>query len=120
MEKLIAWVEIPTENFERALTFYNSVFDFDLQTIDCGGESKMACFPGGEGAVIYEPGYKPSQNGVVVSLNTGNKLDQVMQKISMNGGKILRPKTKIEVEGRGYFSVCLDCEGNRIGLYGDN
>ena len=31
MEKLISWVEIPAENFERAVNFYNSVFNLGLK-----------------------------------------------------------------------------------------
>jgi len=30
--------------------------------------------------------------------------------IEKNGGKIIRPKTKIEAEGRGYFSLFIDSE----------
>ncbi len=37
--------------------------------------------------------------------------------ITRNGGKIIIPKTKIEAEGRGWFAVFADSEGNRIGLY---
>jgi predicted enzyme related to lactoylglutathione lyase len=29
------------------------------------------------------------------------------------------PKTKIEVEGKGYFALFIDCEGNKEGLYGN-
>ena len=117
-KKLVAWVEIPTTDFLRGVNFYNAVLKTELQIIDCG-EEKMACFPGGEGAVIYAPGYRPSPDGVVVSLDTGNELDATMERVIANGGKILVPKTKIEVEGRGFFAIFTDCEGNRLGLYGN-
>ena len=118
MRKLVSWVEIPTENFDRAVDFYNSILNIGLEKVDCG-EEKMACFPSGDGAVIYSPGYKPSKEGVIVSLNAENDLEGVMEKITKNGGAIVQPKTKIEVEGRGYFSIFIDSEGNKIGLYGD-
>ncbi len=118
MKKLISWVEIPAENFERAVKFYSSILKLELQIIDCGQE-KMACFPNGEGAVSYAPNFKPSKNGVLVSFNTNNDLEGTIERIKINGGTIVQPKTKIEAENRGYFAIFIDCEGNKVGLYGE-
>jgi predicted enzyme related to lactoylglutathione lyase len=41
MRKLISWFDIPTSNFNRAVKFYQNVFDLMLNIVDCGGE-KMA------------------------------------------------------------------------------
>jgi len=117
MEKLIAWVEIPSKDFERAVKFYNSLFSLDLKG-ESDGNEKMACFPTGEGAIIQSPGFEPSNQGVVVSFNTGENLDETLQKVEQLGGKIVRPKTKIDAEGMGYFALFIDGEGNRVGLYG--
>lgn len=119
MKKLVSWVEIPAADFKRAVKFYNAILEIDLQETDCGVE-KMACFPSGEGAISYAPDFNPSKDGVLVSLNTGSDLDKTMDRIEKNGGRIIQPKTKIQVENRGYFSLFIDCEGNKIGLYGDN
>jgi len=54
-----------------------------------------------------------------VSFNTGKDLDGTIARILENGGELVIPKTKIQVEGRGYFAVFIDCEGNKVGLYGD-
>jgi len=118
MKKLVSWVEIPTVDFKRAVMFYSTVLRIELQETDCGTE-KMACFPSGEGAIISAPGFHPSKDGVLVSLNTGNDLDSTMIRIEENGGRIIQPKTKIQVENRGYFSLFIDCEGNKLGLYGE-
>ncbi len=118
MENLIAWVEIPSEDFNRAVAFYKQLLQMELEIIDCDTE-KMACFPGGEGAIINAKGYTPSREGVLVSLNTGKKLDATIKRIEELDCEITIPKTKIQAEGRGYFAVFIDCEGNRIGLYGD-
>lgn len=118
MKKLVSWVEIPAVDFERAVTFYNTILGIELQVIDCGTE-KMACFPSGEGAISFAPGFNPSKDGVLVSLNTENDLDNTMSRIENNGGKIVQPKTKIEAENHGYFALFIDCEGNKLGLYGD-
>lgn len=119
MKKLISWVEIPASDFERAVKFYNSVLNLNLE-ISIFGEEKMACFPGGEGAISFAPGLNPGSDGVLVSLNTGNDLEGTLEKVLANNGKIVQPKTKIEVEGLGYFAVFIDSEGNKVGFYGDN
>ncbi|MFW5830607.1 MAG: VOC family protein [Prolixibacteraceae bacterium] len=119
MEKIVSWIEIPATDFNRAVNFYNRVLKAELNVIDCGESEKMACFPTGEGAISQAPGFKPSENGTLVSLNAGKDLDGAIERVLKNGGKIATPKTKIEAEGRGYFALFIDCEGNKIGLYGD-
>ncbi len=118
MKKLISWLEVPAVNFDRAVRFYSSVFNLNMEKIDCG-EEKMACFPGGEGAVSYAPNFNPSSDGLLVSFNVSDNLESTILRIEENGGKIVQPKTKIEAEGRGYFAVFIDCEGNKVGLYAD-
>jgi predicted enzyme related to lactoylglutathione lyase len=118
MTKLISWVEIPATDFERAVSFYRSVLKIDLQTIDCSDE-KMACFPGGEGAVSFAPGFKPGRDGLLVSFNAEKDIEGAIERIKENGGTVVQQKTKIEAEGRGFFALFIDSEGNRVGLYGD-
>ncbi len=118
MTKVISWVEIPAEDFERAVNFYKSILNIDFQIIECKQE-KMACFPNGEGAISYAPNLKPGKNGVLVSFNVEKNLKGAIDRIKENNGTIIQPKTKIEAEGRGYFAVFIDCEGNKVGLYGD-
>lgn len=118
MTKLISWVEIPAVDMQRATKFYNSVLDLDLEIQDFGSE-KMACFPSGEGAISLASGFEPSENGVLVSLDTGDDLDGVLVRITDNGGRVVQKKTKIQAEGRGYFALFIDTEGNKLGLYGN-
>ena len=117
MDKLIAWVEIPSADFERAVKFYSSVFRLDLKPVDCGNGEKMACFPTGEGAIVYSPDAQPSENGVIVSFTVPDSIEAAITRIEQGNGKVVIPKTKIEAEGWGYFAVCTDSENNKIGLY---
>ena len=116
MEKFISWVEIPASDFGRAIPFYSQVFNMELKTFEGGGE-KMAFFPGGEGAISFAPDFNPSRDGVLVSLNAGKDINAILQRIEKHGGELVKPKTKIEGEGRGYFALFVDSEGNRLGLY---
>jgi len=119
MKKIIAFTEIPAANFERAVSFYQRILNQKLEIAE-SPEEKMACFPSGEGAISYAADFKPSSGGVLVSLNTGHPIDEAIRLVESHGGTILTPKTKIEVEGQGYFAIFADTEGNRIGLYGDS
>jgi len=119
MKKVISWVEIPATNMKRAILFYNALLGLDLELLDFGVE-KMACFPNDEGAISLAPGFSPSNDGVLVSLYMEHPLEEAMETIIKNGGSVVKPKTKIEAEGRGYFALFMDSEGNRMGLYGDS
>ncbi len=116
MKKLIEWVEIPTVDLTRAVQFYNTVFHMSMEALDFGSE-KMAVFPTGEGALFYKEGFEPSEQGARVSFRVVDTIDETCTRIIENEGKVILPKTKIEVEGKGFFALVLDSEGNKIGLY---
>lgn len=118
MGKLISWIEIPVTDFQRAVNFYQNVFNFELETKD-SGEEKMAFFPGGEGVLFYKPGFTPSAAGVIINLDAGSRFDEAMSRISENGGKIIRQKTPVKSGGTGFFALFIDSEGNRLGLNGE-
>ena len=117
MKKLIAFVEIPTTDFERAVKFYSSVFKMDLSSVCCDDNEKMAFFPTGEGAIVYSSHVRPSESGVLVSLTVPDSIEATISRIEQENCKVIIPKTKIEAEGMGYFAVCTDSENNKIGLY---
>lgn len=118
MRKLISWVEISATDIERATKFYGRVLNLDLKVLDFGKE-KMACFPNGEGAICQTADFNPAKNGVLVSFDAGKDLNAALAIVAENGGEIVQPKTTIEAEGRGYFALIIDTEGNKVGLYED-
>lgn len=121
MKKLLVFFEIPAANFNRAVEFYETILNVKTTIYDCEKE-KMAFFPEEDGkcpgAISFATNFLPSQNGILVSLNCED-MDATHSLIEANGGKIIIPKTKIEAEGRGYFSTFIDSEGNLVGLYSD-
>ena len=118
MRKIISWVEVPATDIERAANFYSKVLNIEMKVMDFG-EEKMACFPNGEGAISQSPDFNSSKDGVLVSFYTEKGLDNALIIAIENGGEIVQPKTKIEAEGRGYFALIVDTEGNKVGLYED-
>lgn len=121
MKRLVSFFEIPSVDFNRAVKFYETVLNLKLGVFECD-EEKMAFFPeeDGEmtGAVSYASDFLPSDNGVLIHFHVED-MESALERICENGGRIVRPKTKIEAEGCGYFSLFIDCEGNRLGLYSD-
>ena len=111
MNNLIAFFEIPTVDFYRAINFYETIFECETE--------KMACFiEQGEavGALFYAPSYQPSPDGILIHFNSQD-IEDTLSKVLDKGGKIIIPKTKIEAENKGYFAVLEDSEGNHVGIY---
>jgi len=115
------WFEIPVQDMDRAIAFYNEVFQVEIKKQNFGG-LEMGWFPfhenakGASGTLIKsENNYKPSINGSLVYLNCGD-VDNELNRIEKAGGKILKAKTLIS-EDHGYMALFTDTEGNRVALY---
>ena len=120
---VVGWFEIPTTDMDRAVKFYETVFDLKLQR-EKMGELDMAWFPfnmegyGSAGSLVYMPDfYKPSGEGTVVYLtaNSGD-LSKEMGRVESAGGKILMEKKQISDE-HGFMGLFLDSEGNRVAMH---
>ena len=133
------WIEIPSLNFERAVTFYSEILGKPLYRETLGGIPNgvlpydsgdgVHAFSGGPGgvpydssnaglahggAVIYDERVKPGMNGSTPYLNCNGQLHEVVGRVEMAGGKILLPVTPI---GFGSIAIIVDSEGNRMGLH---
>ena len=117
---IFAWVEIPVNNMERAITFYEKVLNVTIKPVDFGG-LKMGWFPfaedapGAAGTLIEQESYIPSQEGPLVyfySEDVKVELDRVEEA----GGKIYQEKTEISPE-HGFMAAFIDSEGNRVALH---
>ena len=122
MKNLISIVEIPTEDFSRAVTFYQAVLNISIEEIEMGGV-RMGLFPNdGENVVVQlinGSEYKPSIDGTIVYLNAKDDLQTIANKIEANGGEIVVPKTEIGPE-MGFYAMFRDTEGNKLGLHSGN
>jgi uncharacterized protein len=120
---VVGWFEIPVTNMNRAIKFYQTVFDIRLAR-HLLGPLDMAWFPAAEnkagttGSLVYnERAYKPSMEGVLIYFTAiSGDLSIELGKVESSGGKILLPKTQISEEV-GYMALFSDSEGNRIALH---
>ncbi len=122
MENLISWFEIPATDFNRAVTFYKALLGHPVEEIEMMG-TKMGMFPmdgqNVSGAIVEGEDVVPSSNGVLVYLNGGDDLQNILDRVEPNAGSVLVPKTQISEE-MGYFALFLDTEGNKIGIHSNN
>ena len=120
---VVGWFEIPVTNMERAMAFYEKVFDFNMDR-NTMGPLDMAWFPwvtdglGSGGSLVHFPAaYKPTSDGTLVYFTAhSGDLANELSRVEAAGGKVLQGKKQISPE-YGYMALILDTEGNRIALH---
>lgn len=122
MNTFVSIFEIPATNISRAIKFYESILNIDIQPLEFPG-IEMGLFPYEDqvvtGVIMKGEGYKPSAEGVTLYLNGGENLQIILDKVEEHGGKILIPKTP-HADESGFFAIFLDSEGNKMGLHSQN
>jgi uncharacterized protein len=116
----INWFEIPATDISRAKTFYESIFEIEMQEMEMP-DMKYAMFPFDptsakiSGAIAKSPFHHPGSTGTIIYLNANPDLQNVLDRIEKAGGKITMPKTSIG--GNGFMAFFTDSEGNGIALH---
>lgn len=114
----LTWFEIPAHDFNRAVAFYNRLFNVQMETSEVNMYA-MAFLPpekGMSGAIICGEGSVPSDKGPLLYLNASEPLEDMLPRIEDMGGRLLLGKTLIS-ESAGYFALFLDSEGNKLALH---
>lgn len=116
----VGWFEIPVKDMDRAILFYNHVFEIALAKQDFGGLA-MAWFPwnetskGAGGSLIQSDSYTPGHQGTLVYFSSEDAETEI-NRVEEAGGKVLQKKTEISPD-IGYMALFEDSEGNRIALH---
>lgn len=122
LNSFVAIFEIPATDIVRAIGFYETLFNIEIEQYDIPG-MQMGVWPYENqqvtGLIAQGEGYEPSAAGITIYLNAGNDLQTVLDKVAPNGGTVLVPKTP-HADGNGYFAIFLDSEGNKMGLNSPN
>lgn len=120
---MVGWFEIPVKDMDRAINFYETIFDIKIQKQDLDG-LLMGWFPfaedglGAAGSLVkHDEFYAPSQNGVLIYFTAhSGDLKNELSKVEGAGGKVLQEK-KLISEDIGYMGLFIDTEGNRIAIH---
>jgi predicted enzyme related to lactoylglutathione lyase len=120
-QHMVNWFEIPVSDFDRARSFYETIFDITMTISEIQGY-KMAFFPSFQGkisgAICFGEGYIPSGAGSLLYLNANPDVNLVLDRATAAGGRIIVPKTLISAD-MGYYAFIVDTEGNRIALHSE-
>ncbi|MGC8857962.1 MAG: putative signal transducing protein [Ignavibacteria bacterium] len=118
---IIAWIEIPVIDFQRAKTFYSTIFDCEIYEQEFNNltigfiQSQQLNIPC---SIIKGDGYKPSGEGVRIYLSCEN-IDNFLRLVTEAGGKISEEK-KFITEEIGQIASFFDTEGNKLFLFTPN
>ena len=108
----INWFEIPVLDFNRAKTFYSTLYVYEMEVMEMGPE-KMEILPsdpeqgGILGAIVLGKDYRPNADGIKVYLNGDPDLNDILGRVETAGGKIVQEKTQItpEIGYMPYFKI---------------
>ncbi len=120
-QNAIGWFDIYVNDMERAATFYQSVFNTQLENLGDPTDNRviMKSFPtdmahyGAGGALVKREGAGPDTGGTIVYFGVED-CSVEESRVSRHGGKVMNPKMSIGEFG--FVSVCMDTEGNLFGL----
>ncbi len=122
MNSYVSIFEIPATDISRAIKFYQSILDIQIEQMEFSGlEMGLLPYEGQmvTGVIMKGEDYTPSSNGVTIYLNGGDNLQVVLDRVEKSGGEILVPKTP-HADESGFFALFLDSEGNKMGLHSPN
>ena len=107
--------EIPVDNPDRALDFYQKVFGREITKWE-GPVEYWLINTGQEGQPGIHGGLTRRQPPVQHTTNTVDvsSVDEITVQITQNGGAVLTPK--MAVPGVGWMAYCQDPEGNVFGV----
>lgn len=118
MSNPVCFFEIPVHDLDRAIAFYQAVFDCQLQKASVDG-NEMAFFPleegeGISGSLAKGDSYVPGTQGPRIYFRS-NHIEQTLKRVETAGGRILYPLTS--VGDLGWVAEFSDSEGNCIALH---
>jgi len=116
-ENFTVWAEIPVTDLDRAIVFYDKVFNTAL-TKDESGPQPMAIFPTSSETGVAGHLYagKPAGDGAgpTIHMVSPDTVEAALERVKTAGGKVLSDIISISC---GRFAYCLDPDGNSIGIY---
>jgi len=118
----VGWFEIYVDDLARAKTFYEAVFEVNLEVLGDPNDSsiQMLAFPsdmekyGATGALVKMEQMIAGGGGTLVYFSCDDCAVEA-SRVEEAGGTIQKPKMTIGEYG--FISLVVDSEGNMIGLH---
>lgn len=125
----VGWFEIYVTDMARAQAFYETVLNIRMQPMtppdEMEGGFEMLMFPsdmenpapGCGGTLCRMEGFKPGAGGTLVYFSCED-CGVEASRVAAAGGQLVREKFSIAPYG--FIALCIDTEGNMIGLHSMN
>lgn len=125
MKNPISWFEIYVDDMNRAVAFYESVFQVKLESLLDPSDTDviMMAFPanmeqhGASGAIVKMSDMKAGGNSTLVYFACDDCAVETAR-VEAAGGKLLREKMSIGEYG--FIGLAHDTEGNMIGFHSES
>lgn len=126
--KPVTWFNIPSDDLERAVTFYKEVFGWELQPLSREADDRLSYHTAltAESDANYAPLKAGRVNGCIVKRSMGlqhptvlidvDDLDKSLEAVIAAGGKKVSEKIDLSSAG-GILQFVEDTEGNVIELW---
>ena len=122
MSNEVVHFEIPVDDRDRAMSFYESVFGWDMQHYPELQYTIAGTVPVGDDQLPTERGAingglmdrsKETPNPVITI--DVDSIDDALKRVEAEGGSVITPRTPIP--NMGAFAYFTDSEGNVMGLF---
>ncbi len=121
MANRVVHFEIQADDIKRAKAFYEKTFDWKVSQMmakEKGGMDYWGLVTGPDGTPGINGGmYERPKDRKLTTYDctiTVDDLDEAVEKVKKNGGKITQEK--MEIPGVGFFARGVDTEGNIFGI----
>jgi predicted enzyme related to lactoylglutathione lyase len=122
MSGRVVHFEIPFDDGDRARSFYQRAFGWDIQHLPDMGYTMVSTGPTSQEQGPTEPGYIGGgmlqrvdfAQGPIITVDVDD-IDSALAKVEELGGKTVRPK--LAVGQMGFAAYFSDSEGNLMGLW---
>ncbi len=120
----ITHFELPSDDLDRATSFYAEVFGWDIEEIPMGDDVYTSVITTREGE-HSDNGTSGGINGAIIDRETPlthpiitmevASIDMYLEAVESAGGSVVFPKS--DANGMGYYAYFEDTEGNVLGLW---
>ena len=116
----VFYFEMPVEDFDRAIKFYETVFNWKITREDRPSGPYYSVKTGEKGEPGINGSFFKKEEGwdKISNVISVHDIDAIIKKIKRLGGEIVLPKTVIN--GVGYLAYFKDTEGNTFGMMQDD
>lgn len=114
--------EVPFDDRQRAMSFYQKVFGWQLEEMPELDYVGVLTGPAGDDGRPAEPGFigggmtsRGAQNSAVVITIDSDDIDETLAQVTEHGGTVVQPRQP--VGDLGFTAYFADSEGNVVGLW---